>query len=748
MSEKNTLHLQKGVQILCMVVLGAYFSFHGLNATIYHFKWPQYIELYFSAAIWLAAVARLVIKRLYKDRDLWKAVFFALLCVISFFASGYEFLLTLAGVALLLFHANAAPVWKMAFWIQLITLVIGVIGVQTGIIEDLIYIGYTGFRHSFGINYPTDFAAHLVLLILLLWVVYKDISNIEILILSVLTVPFVWKYCIAKCATILLITFSVLVTYEILRNCFKENKFVNLIDKVYYCASLLFMPAVTVLSLIATWVYDGTGILAWINTCLTYRISIGHDVLLDKGLSIFGQHVDMVGYGGTIGTQVGYSFVDCSYVLIGIRYGILILFAVNILYMLGVSGARKQNSRRVVIALIIIAMQAIVEHHLMEDWFNVFLLTAVFQDVTHDERTENIPRREWRKHLLIWIGILFAGAVAAVILPFVYSLLRTFVSLYDISGWKNQLGCTVVIFVVLSFVAGGIIFVLRAIRDLLAHRKPWLLWLSGFVVIVVILVGAYAGLLRVILNSNEKYDKAMLSEKNILQTLSQRFDGKIYVSDVPALYKHYFDNISLTMFTPELLDEQKNVVLILPNYEENRVLLYEGFVYAQISDLHGIYTNSEDAARILKDQGYEVADFCYARHYYRTPDMVKYNPDIIVADDGKVLVRPWLALVDGPGCVFYKGMLNLQMDLTMYDYQDLQDEVVAVISLCSANDQTWYEYEVRAENLGEDGSLLLDDNIDISNDIDRMRIQIVPRGETQVKVNEISYQKISNYGWW
>ncbi len=747
MSEKNTLRLQKGVQILCMVVLGAYFSFHGLNATIYHFKWPQYIELYFSAAIWLAAVARLVIKRLYKDRDLWKAVFFALLCVISFFASGYEFLLTLAGVALLLFHANASAVWKMAFWIQLITLVIGIVGVQSGIIEDLIYLPYGVVRHSFGINYPTDFAAHLVLLILLLWIVYKDVSNLEILILALATDIFVWRYCAAKCGAILLMTFSLLVLYEMLYKRFQSGRVMAALDKAYGWLSGLFMLYVTVLCLIATWIYDGTGILGWINVRLTNRIMAGQVVLLERGLSLFGQHVDMYGSGGTIGTQVGYSFVDCSYVLVGIRYGVLMLIAVNILYMLAVSHARKQNARRVVVALIIIAMQAMVEHHLMEDWFNVFLLTALFQDVTHDDETENIPVKKWKKHLYAWIGIMGGLFAAAVLLPHVFSLIRTFVRLYGISEWDNQLACTAVIFIVLCLVALAIVLFCSAVRQFLQHKRIWMGAASGLIAVATVFVSMYMWMSQLVLKSNVDYDKAMLSEKNILQTLSQQFDGKIYVSDVPALYKHYFDNISLTMFTPELLDGQKNIVLILPNYEENRVLLYEGFVYAQISDLHGIYTNSEEAIRILKDQGYEVTDFCNARNYYRTQDMVKYNPDIIVADDGKVLVRPWLALVDGPGCVFYKGMLNLQMDLTMYDYQDLQDEVVAVISLCSTNDQTWYEYEVRAENLSEDGALLLDENIDISNDIDRMRIQIVPRGETQVKVNEISYQKISNYGW-
>lgn len=517
-----------------------------------------------------------------------------------------------------------------------------------------------------------------------------------------------------------------------------------IIDKVFYYLKLLLMPIVSVLCIWVIWVFDGNGFLAKIDALLTHRIYSGQVVLLDKGLSLFGQEVQMMGNGGGVGTQSSYYFVDSSYVLLGIRYGVLLLIAINLLYMYAVYRGRKENSRRMVIAMVIIALQAMVEHHLMESWFNVFLLTALMNNITNDSETENLPKKEWKKHLLIWCGLLILLIAACMLLPSVYSTARTLVNLYDIPGKENHMGYILFVLSILFLAALCVGLAVYAIRRILEHKKGYIKYVVASLAIVGLLVALYVMGNRMALKSNDAYDEALLSEKDILLTLTEQLDSKIYVTDTPVLYRHYFGEVSLTMFTPELLDWQEDVIFVVPNEKENRILLHDGYQYIQISNMHGIYTNSEAAKEILVKNGYEISDFCNARRYYTAEEIKEYNPDIILDTDGEIIVRPWLPLTKGPNGLFFQGTMNVYMDMSLYDWDSAPDGIAAIISMDSSNNQNWLTYEVKAEEIGEDGRFILNVDLSIYNNIDKIQFKIEPLEKTQIKIHEISYQKISN----
>lgn len=744
MSENQRIVLQKRINIIAMVVLGAYFTFHGLNASICHFKWPAEIELYFSVLLGTVALIRLFICRLYKNRSLWIAAFFALLCIVVRFTSREAFMLTLAFVAILLVGSDGSVLWKMAFWIQLITLLIAIICVQIGIIDDLIYMPEGVVRHSFGINYPTDFAAHLVMLVLLLWVGYKEVSNTEVVILAATLDFVVWRYCGAKCASVLLSAFILLVVYEMLFLKLKERKLFRLLDRVVFGLKLIFMPVMSVLSIYVTYIYDGTGFLEKINNLLTSRIFAGQMVLSRQGLSVFGQELIQMGSGGTVGTQAQYYFVDCSYLLAGIRCGVVVLIMLNVFYMVAVYRGQRCHSRRMMAAMVIIAMQAVVEQHLMEDWFNVFLLTALLRNLTDDSAVENLPKTHLKKHVAFWIGGVVLAVAAVLILPPVFTVLRTLVNYRHIAEVEDHLGYMVLIFVYMLLSGLTVSAGIMAIRQKHRHQKVDIRYLITCICGFVILTVSYAVAYHQAVKGTEEYDTVILAEKDTLSDLVSRFEGRIYVTDVPSLYRHYFGKVSNTMFTPELLDWQDDVIYIVPNGEENRVLIHDGYQYTQISAFHGIYTNSESAKAILASLGFEMADFCNARIYYPSWDILKYNPQVAVDVDGRAVISPEAPLQAGPYSLFYKGTMNVHMDLSFSDYDTAPDGIAAVIRIESPTDLVWLDYPVGTDEIGENGSFVLDLDQWIYLDIDQMQIKIIPQGETQIKINEISYQKISN----
>ena len=92
----------------------------------------------------------------------------------------------------------------------------------------------------------------------------------------------------------------------------------------------------------------------------------------------------MFGYGGSTTPPSDYFFLDSSYVLILIRYGILIFLAVLIIFVFSSLRAEKQKNIALLWILTLIAIQCMTEHHLLDIAYNPFLFLIFSETVSED----------------------------------------------------------------------------------------------------------------------------------------------------------------------------------------------------------------------------------------------------------------------------------------------------------------------------------------------------------------------------
>ena len=131
-----------------------------------------------------------------------------------------------------------------------------------------------------------------------------------------------------------------------------------------------------------------------LDMLLTHRLYLGKKGIEVYGFSLFGQWVPMQGNGGTVETQTNYFFLDSSYLFILLQYGILIFALILIIILFINYRAQINRDYILIIAVGIMAVQCMVEHHLMDVAYNPFLWAA-FAELGIEERQKKKSR--WKR---------------------------------------------------------------------------------------------------------------------------------------------------------------------------------------------------------------------------------------------------------------------------------------------------------------------------------------------------------------
>jgi hypothetical protein len=322
----------------------------------------------------------------HSKKEIWFCVFLAVCFLGTCLHTGYIFL---AAVLLLILGVKNVPFKRL---IQLYCaiagtlLVITMVSSQVGLVENLVY----GSRISFGIIYPTDFTAHIFYLVMGYCYLRKEkLTYSELAGILGLSV-FSYMFCIARTNAIcLLLTFAVFLYLKI-RNRVSDKNGSHYVMNPKYSRILVFsMPICAFFFISLTFLYnDQTSnfILTTINSLVSDRLRLGSIGLERYGIHLFGSTFQMVGWGGSATyPKAEYFFLDSSYVLILIRYGIMVFLAVTTVFVLSSLRAEKQRDNYLLWILTLIAIQCMIEHHLLEIAYNPFLFYIFSKTVSGDK---------------------------------------------------------------------------------------------------------------------------------------------------------------------------------------------------------------------------------------------------------------------------------------------------------------------------------------------------------------------------
>lgn len=271
------------------------------------------------------------------------------------------------------------------FGIQLFLTVMIAIASQIGLVSDWMYSIEGRNRHSLGYIYPSYIASIFFYMILAYMYIRKEkLQLLETIVIGLLNCII---FVLTDSKTSFILTFLVIVVFFTLKYYKKEIKN-NLISKLLYSYSVF---GIAIISIFACIIYsDENNFLVKINSFINNRLIMGHNALLEYGVTLFGERIRWIGFGGlgyTTGVLKGeYNFVDCSYVKVLLDYGIIFFVVMLSGYALVSYRAIERKDRFLCTCILFMCIYSIIEPRIIEFGFNPFVLSlcVLFRKNTSD----------------------------------------------------------------------------------------------------------------------------------------------------------------------------------------------------------------------------------------------------------------------------------------------------------------------------------------------------------------------------
>jgi len=234
--------------------------------------------------------------------------------------------------------------------------------------------------NSFGIQYHTDFGAHIFYLWLSFIYLKRNMLKIRHGILTMASGAFVRIFSRARLDSILLIALGITVIVYLISETRKRDLPVSVMDKLQrsrnlYLLGRISMPSMFLLTYLCSVFFDPQNpVFASIDTLFSGRLRLGHSGLDKYGISLTGQWIEMIGNGRANEVVGEYNFIDSAYLMILLQNGLLFFAVIILLNQYIVK--KYRNDTWMILAWFFIAVSSTTDHHLMDTAYNVFLIAA------------------------------------------------------------------------------------------------------------------------------------------------------------------------------------------------------------------------------------------------------------------------------------------------------------------------------------------------------------------------------------
>lgn len=372
------------------------FAFEFVVAFLITSTYTDYFSNHLLHLLMFVGLALVLLKIfLFDDLDLkWLAIdAIVLILLLITWRTSKEFSLFSMGIFVLgARNVDFKRIIKIYFYVGMLLLAFVVISAMGGLIRNLVYRrDMTNIvRQSFGIAYPTDFAAHVLYLILAY--AYLKFGKIK------------WyDYAVFLAAAVFLVKFSdarlsayaIILSIPVLwigQRAQTDHLLSRFIASFYWTVPILSAYLVIIASYFFT---PSNKILTKVNNASSGRLFLGHKAISEYGFSMFGKQIIEHGWGGANGLKMSqnapanYFFVDSSFLRMTILYGIIMAIII-LLAMTKISWESFQKGSFVLASIIVIvSVSAMVEQRLLDLAYDPFLI-ALLADVYTQHKAEDI----------------------------------------------------------------------------------------------------------------------------------------------------------------------------------------------------------------------------------------------------------------------------------------------------------------------------------------------------------------------
>ena len=252
--------------------------------------------------------------------------------------------------------------------------------------KTLFFLGNNSFSFNKMNNYSsTDFAAHYLWIVAAyVWIRGKKLTWGEILAFGALDIL---VYSLTGSSTTLIcISVIVLIAIVYKLKMLKDDDSAEGFKKVVaFCSRYSFVVLAVITIALALLFRSDNEVLYKVNSAMHDRISLGHRGIVEFGIHLFAS--DVPNYGINTSYDAYYNFLDCSYIAILIKFGIIPL-----LFFLGSITAIQIRQKKYLYGLLILtvcAFSCVEEHHMSEIPYNFFML-LLFAEIGEDKTSGKV----------------------------------------------------------------------------------------------------------------------------------------------------------------------------------------------------------------------------------------------------------------------------------------------------------------------------------------------------------------------
>lgn len=682
----------------------------------------------------------------------------------------YEFFIYLAIFLLGSLGLDYHKVLKGYIIVTSLFLVITFIASCSGEISNLVYIvqrsdGTKNIRSSMGICYPTDCAAYLFYLLLALWIEYGQRYKWMITGLAAVAVIFAKKVNNAQNSTIflaLLVGISIMVIlYE--RFAGKKDRVCRLVQILLYMSASAF-PVCGFLMYKLTMHYGTiTDIndMAQLNSLFHSRLNMGYQAITNYGIHWFGNYYNQIGAGFSQTMPAGYNFIDSAYILLLVRYGILVSAVFVIGFVVASIRGTKAGNVRMSLAVMLIAGHSVLEHHAPELNYNIFLLLPVLGIAKHENREESILNQikgmlHQNKILQIWTGTIVVFALFLICrLDYVISLIRTVVTVTGSSADEKGKKIFIWMLLVVIGMVAGIFYAWyqlgaqksrgKSVCDRLMHSKRVL---TGMISISIIGLSAVMTFVHHELSLGmSKYAPVIAEEQNVLDWINQTDNPRLYVDDVPVLYHKANANNTYSVYSLEDLARKNDSTILTKKENQSKILLDRGFLFAEISEEHAIYTTDREVIDLLREKGYHFTSYYSAQREVDLNYMAECN-GLEQGDNGElILTSEHNVMSMGPYAYLWSGDYKATYHLRIPpETERSEEELCTLVVSANYGNNVRKEQKVYLDEFAEDGSLTVEVPFSVGN-ANGVEFKAFLNGDRQVDmvIEKITYRQTVPY---
>lgn len=722
MSNKKELYI-KYCNILYMIILAAFITHTYFDNTTYVLPWPdQYYELLRIAMVGIVLI-KFGLNDAWTLKEVSEYFVFWLIFALAAYKTGYVFLIE---IAFLVLGAKDIPfnsIAKMYLLISSFVFLTAFLGSIFGVIPNYIFYKGTEIKNSFGIIYSTDFAAHILFnIIVYTFLRGKKVGYLECFLIGLLGIA-VYKYSRARMNFgAIIIVACLIAAFRCLDKYIKEDSWQEKLQRIVEILMALSFIICSSVSILLTKFYNPQNVFFQkLNSLLSTRLSLGKSGLEKYGVTLFGSPFELIGTNYIV--KEGYNFIDSSYVLIMLRYGVLVLILLIVAFTLLSFKAVRLKNRGLLIALFVIAFQCMIEHHFLEINYNIFLLLP-FSFISNGEEQKATEVTKKQGFMNIFLAAVFLLTIIKK--NSIISYFRTLASVLKLNDSKKQ-----VLFVAFCFLVWLLVIALfYSYRHKIKTRKV----IAALSIISFFIM--FCGMSYVVQKEYEVYGSELFESAKKLYTLDLD-DINIYVEDMPFYYEK--NGMNILPGVPYATEKEK-CIAIVRDYEEQSKLLSSGYQCARINKYEYLYTNDDEVINRLKEQKIDFKAYHDYLYQVDLKKMAEYNhlKDV----NGRItLSGPQESIYCGPWATVYKGKIRVLCDLNLIKADPNNSKIATFCVTQNNGAKEIMKYEIKKEDFLETGEYLLEIEKEIG-DISDLEFKIYVEEGSQLQLNSIEYLKV------